>query len=91
MRNNQCPPKKGRSSGQCDLEACIRSHDTVARAHATEIERFFDMFAVACPETDAGRLLRRVGKRMTRSRLRATIGGCPMRSASPSASTPDCA
>jgi hypothetical protein len=35
------------------------------RPHAAEIERLLDMLAVARPEADAGRLLRRIGERVT--------------------------
>ena len=42
-----------------------RSHDAVARPHAAEIEGLLDVLGVAGPVTDAGRLLARVGERMS--------------------------
>jgi len=38
-------------------------------AHAAEIERLLDMLAVARPEADAGRLLRRIGEGVARLAL----------------------
>ena len=51
-----------------------RGGDAVARAHAAEVERLLDMLAVAIPERDAGRLLRRIGEHvphLTRRQSRA--------------------